>query len=133
MNFEEFNSHSHQTHTVLTLTWPAKFLFHPKIGCFNLKPQYLLNYPSPTNYLYSVQKRSIAAFKSIFKLLGWVLASAGPLRAKFFARSPPLACGSATLAPNFPPKLCTRHVSACFSAYFKTCWGRFDPMLIPVG
>ena len=67
----------------LTLSWPGKFLFHPKIGCFNFKPQYLLNYSSPKNDLYSVRKRSTRAFKSIFKLLGWGLASAGPLRAKF--------------------------------------------------
>ena len=117
---------------VLTLSWPGKILLHPKIRCFNFKPQYLLNYTSPTNDLYSVRKRSIGAFKSIFKLLGLGPASAGPLRAKFFARSSPLACGFAALAPNFAPKLCTRRVSACFSTCFKTCWGRFDPMLIPV-
>ena len=67
-------------------------MFHPKIGCFNFKEEYLLNYSSPKNDLYSVRKRSIRAFKSIFKLLGWGPASAGLLRAKFFARSPPLAC-----------------------------------------
>ena len=117
----------------LTLSWPGKILLRPKIRCFNFKPQYLLNYTSPTNDLYSVRKRSIGAFKSIFKLLGLGPASAGPLRAKFFARSSPLACGFAALAPNFAPKLCTRRVSACFSTCFKTCWGRFDPMLIPVG
>ena len=117
----------------LTLSWPGKILLHPKIRCFNFKPQYLLNYTSPTNDLYSVRKRSIGAFKSIFKLLGLGPASAGPLRAKFFARSSPLACGFAALAPNFAPKLCTRRVSACFSTCFKTCRGRFDPMLIPVG
>ena len=99
----------------LTLSWPGKILLRPKIRCFNFKPQYLLNYTSPTNDLYSVRKRSIGAFKSIFKLLGL-----GP------------ACFAA-LAPNFAPKLCTRRVSACFSTCFKTCWGRFDPMLIPVG
>ena len=27
------------------------------------------------------------------------------------------------LAPDFAPKLCTRRVSDCFSACFKTCWG----------
>ena len=117
----------------LTLSWPGKILLRPKIRCFNFKPQYLLNYTSPTNDLYSVRKRSIGAFKSIFKLLGLGPASAGPLRAKFFARSSPLACGFAALAPNFAPKLCTPRVSACFSTCFKTCWGRFDPMLIPVG
>ena len=117
----------------LTLSWPGKIWFHPKNGCFNFKPQYLLNYTSPTNDLYSVRKRSIGAFKSIYKLLCLGPASAGPLCAKFFARSSPLACGFAALAPNFAPKLCTRRVSACFSACFKTCWGRFDPMLIPVG
>ena len=117
----------------LTLSWPGKILFHPKNGCFNFKPQYLLNYTSPTNDLYSVRKRSIGTFKSINKLLCLGPASAGPLRAKFFALSSPLACGFAALAPNFAPKLCTRRVSACFSACFKTCWGRFDPMLIPVG
>ena len=101
--------------TELTLSWPGKILLHPKIRCFNFKPQYLLNYTSPTNDLYSVRKRSIGAFKSIFKLLGL-----GP--ASF-----------AALAPNFAPKLCTRRVSACFSTCFKTCRGRFDPMLIPVG
>ena len=51
----------------LTLSWPGKFLFHPKIGCFNFKPQYLLNYSSPKNDFYSVRKRSIRAFKSIFR------------------------------------------------------------------
>ena len=86
---------------LLTLSWPGKFLFHPKIRCFNFKPQYLLNYSSPINDLYSVQKRSIGAFKSIFKLLGWGPAGAGPLRTMFFARSSPLACGFAALAPNF--------------------------------
>ena len=79
-----------------------------------------MNYPSTKNDLYSVRKRSIRAFKSIFKLLGWGPASAGHLRAKFFARSPPLACGLAALTPDFAPKLCTRRVSACFSACFKT-------------
>ena len=127
----------HRYHCILsitlTLSWPGKILLRPKIRCFNFKPQYLLNYTSPTNDLYSVRKRSIGAFKSIFKLLGLGPASAGPLRAKFFARSSPLACGFAALAPNFAPKLCTPRVSACFSTCFKTCWGRFDPMLIPVG
>ena len=42
---------------------------HPKIWCLNFKPQYLQNYSSPTNDLYSVRKRSIGAFKSNFKLL----------------------------------------------------------------
>ena len=51
-------------------------MLHPKIRCFNFKPQYLLNYTSPTNDLYSVRKRSIGAFKSIFKLLGLGPASA---------------------------------------------------------
>ena len=101
---------------LLTLSWPGKILLRPKIRCFNFKPQYLLNYTSPTNDLYSVRKRSIRALKSIFKLLGW-----GPASAR------------SALAPNFAPKLCTRRVSACFSTCFKTCWGRFDPMLIPVG
>ena len=118
---------------VLTLSWPGKFLFHPKTGCFNFKPQYLLNYSSPKNDLYSVRKRSTGTFKSIFKLLGWGPASAGPLPAQFFARNPLLACGFAALAPDFAPKLCTRRVSACFSTCFKPFWGRFDPMLIPVG
>ena len=59
--------------TLLTLSWPGKFLFHPKIGCLNFKPQYLLNYSSSTNDLYSVHIRSIRVFKSIFKLLGWPL------------------------------------------------------------
>ena len=105
---------------LLTLSWPRKFLFYPKIVCFNFKPHYLLNYSSPKNDLYSVRTRSTRAFKSIFKLLGWGPASAGPLREKFFAPSPPLACGFAALAPNFAPKLCTRRVSACFSTRFKT-------------
>ena len=43
---------------------------HPKIWCLNFKPQYLQNYSSPTNDLYSVRKTSIGAFKSIFKLQG---------------------------------------------------------------
>ena len=117
----------------VNLELARKNLVPSKIECFNFKPQYLLNYSSPTNDLYSVRKRSIGAFKSMFKLLGWGPASAGPLRETFFERSSPLACGSAALAPNFAPKLCTRRVSACFSACFKTCWGRFDPMLIPLG
>ena len=58
----------------LTLSWPGKILFHPKIGCLKFIPQNLLNYSSATNDLYTVRKRSIRAFKSIFKLLGW-----GPL------------------------------------------------------
>ena len=62
---------------VLTLSWPEKILSHPKIGCFNFKPQYLLNYTSPTNDLHSDRKRSIEAFKSIFKLLGLGPASTG--------------------------------------------------------
>ena len=49
----------------LTLSWPGRFWIHPKIGCLNFKPQYLLNYSSPTNDLYSVRKRSIRAFKSL--------------------------------------------------------------------
>ena len=44
-------------------------MFYPKIGCFNFKPQYLLNDSSPKNDLYSVRKRSTRAFKSILKLL----------------------------------------------------------------
>ena len=58
------------------------FWIHRKISCLNFEPQYLLNYSSPKNDLYSVRKRSISVFKSIFKLLGWGPASAGPLRAK---------------------------------------------------
>ena len=49
-------------------------------ACLNFKPQYLQNYSSPTNDLYSVRKRSIGAFKSIFKLLGWGPASLHWLR-----------------------------------------------------
>ena len=104
------------------------FWIHRKIGCLNFEPQYLLNYSSPKNDLYSVRKRSTRAFKSIFKLLGWGPASAGPLRAKFFARSPPLACGFAALAPEFAPKLCTRlsliafqHVSKHSEAALTQC------------
>ena len=33
-------------------------------------------------------------------------ARTGPMLSKFFARSPPLACGLAALAPDFAPKLC---------------------------
>ena len=44
-------------------------MFHPNIGCFKFKLQYLLNYSSPKNDLYSVRKRSTRAFQSIFKLL----------------------------------------------------------------
>ena len=106
---------------LLTRNGGGNFCMHPKIWCLNFKPQYLQNYLSPTNDLYSVRKRSIRAFKSIFKLLGWGPASAGPLRAKFFARSPSLACGFAALAPDFAPTLCTRGVSGCSSACFKTC------------
>ena len=106
---------------LLTRNGGGNFWMHPKIWCLNFKPQYLQNYLSPTNDLYSVQKRTIRAFKSIFKLLGWGPASAGPLRAKFFAGSPPLACGFAALAPDFAPTLCTRGVSGCSSACFKTC------------
>ena len=43
----------------------------PKVWYLNLNPQYLHNYSSPTNDLYSVRKKSIRAFKLIFKLLGW--------------------------------------------------------------
>ena len=56
------------------------FWIHRKIGCLNFEPQYLLNYSSPKNDLYSVRKRSIRAFKSIFKLLGWGPASLHWLR-----------------------------------------------------
>ena len=44
------------------------FGIHPKIWCSHFKPQYLQNDSSPTNDLYIVPKRSIRAFKSIFKL-----------------------------------------------------------------
>ena len=105
---------------LLTRNRGGIFSIHRKVGCLNFEPQYLLNYSSPKNDFYSVQKKSIRAFKSVFKLLGWGPASAGTLRALFFARSSPLACGFAALAPDFAPKLCTRRVSACFSACFKT-------------
>ena len=85
----------------LTRNGGGNFWMHPKIWCLNFKPQYLQNYLSLTNDLYSIRKRSIRAFKSIFKLLGWGPASA--------------------LAPDFAPKLCTRGVSGCSSACFKTC------------
>ena len=55
----------------LTRNGGGNYWMHPKIWCLNFKPQYLQNYVSPTNDLYSVRKRSIRAFKSIFKLLGW--------------------------------------------------------------
>ena len=113
---------------VLTLSWPGKILLRPKIRCFNFKPQYLLNYTSPTNDLYSVRKRSIGAFKSIFKLLGLGPPSAGPLRAVFCAKF-----SAGVRLRRTGSELCTRRVSACFPACFKTCLGRFDPMLIPVG
>ena len=49
----------------LTLSWPGKIWFHPKNGCLNFEPQYLLNYSSPINDLYSVRKRSIRAFAAL--------------------------------------------------------------------
>ena len=52
----------------LTRNRGGTFCIHRKIGCLNFEPQYLLNYSSPKNDLYSVRKRSIRAFKSIFKL-----------------------------------------------------------------
>ena len=95
----------------LTLSWPGKFLFHPKIGCFNFKPQYLLNYSNPTNDLYSVRKRSIGAFKSIFKLLGW-----GPHWLR-------------TLRQNFArvvSLLAFQHVSKYAGAALTQCWYQWD-------
>ena len=49
---------------LLTRNGGGNFWMHPKIWCLNFKPQYLQNYVSPTNDLYSVRKRSIRAFKS---------------------------------------------------------------------
>ena len=60
------DSNYRQLVEMLTLSWPGKFLFHPKIGCFNFKPQYLLNYSSPKNDLYSVRKRCFAALAPNF-------------------------------------------------------------------
>ena len=108
----------------LTLSWPGNFLFHPKIGCFNFKPQYLLNYSSPTNDLHSVQKRSIGAFKSIFKLLCWGPASAGRLQAK-----PPLPHWLRTLRQNFArvvSLLAFQHVSKHTGAALTQCWYQWD-------
>ena len=96
--------------------WTRKFRIHPKIWCLNFKPQYLLNYSSPSHDLQRVRKKTIRAFNLIFKLLGW-----GP------------ASGFAVLAPDFAPKLCTHRVSGCISECVKTCEGHFDPILIPVG
>ena len=48
---------------LLTRNGGGNFWMHPKIWCLNLKSQYLQNYSSPTNDLYSVQKRSIRVFK----------------------------------------------------------------------
>ena len=58
------------TSLVLTRNRGEIFWIHRKIGCLNFEPQYLLNYSSPKKDLYSVRKRSVRAFKSIFKLLG---------------------------------------------------------------
>ena len=105
----------------LTLGWPGKFLIHRKIGCLNVKPQYLLNYSSPTNDLYSVRKESIRAFKSIFKLARKVF------YAKFSAGVRRRRTGSG---------LCTKTLHAsCLWLLFSMfqSWGCFDPMLIPVG
>ena len=55
----------------LTRNRGGNFWMHPKTWCLNFEPQYLQNYSSPRNDLYSVQKRSIRAFKSIVKLLDW--------------------------------------------------------------
>ena len=55
----------------LTLNGPGHFRIHPKIWCLNFKPQYLLNYSSPTKDSERVRKRTIRAFILIFKLLGW--------------------------------------------------------------
>ena len=92
----------------------------------NFKRQYLRNYTSLTNDLYSVRKKSIRAFKSIFKLLCWGPASAGPSRANFFARSPEPVREEAIstfkfifeLAPDFASKLCTRDVSGLAAVQF---------------
>ena len=111
-----------------------KILFHPKIRCFNFKPQYLLNYTSPTNDLYSVRKRSIGAFKSISKLLGLGPASAVPLRAKFFLREV-LRWRAAspnwlrTLRQNFArvvSLLAFQHVSKHAGAALTQCWYQWD-------
>ena len=129
---ESVQTHFDLAATTLTRNGGENFLMHPKTWCLNFKPQYLQNYSSPTNDLYNVRKRSSRAFKSIFKLLGWVSARAGSLRSKFFARSPALVCGVAALAPDFAPKLCTPCVFDCISACFKTCKGPFDLILSPV-
>ena len=55
----------------LTRIGGGNFWLHSKVWCLNFKPQYLQNFSSPTNDFYSVRKKSIRAFKSIFKLLGW--------------------------------------------------------------
>ena len=62
---------------LLTRVGGRIFGFHPKIWYLNFKSQYLQNFSSPTNDLYSVRKKSIRAFKSIFKLPGWGPASNG--------------------------------------------------------
>ena len=49
-----------------------KFRVHPKIWCSNFKPQYRLNYSSPTNDLQRVGKKAIWACKLILKLLSWL-------------------------------------------------------------
>ena len=93
--------------------WTRKLPIHPKIWCLIFKPQYLLNYSSPTNDLQRVRKKTIRAFNLIFKLLGPLVASPYWLR---------------TLRQKFARLM--------FLAAFqnvKTCEGHFDPILIPFG
>ena len=117
----------------LTLSWPGKILFHPKIRCFNFKLQYLLNYLSPKNDLYSVRKRSIRAFKSTFTLLGWGHARAGPLRANFLREVLRWRAASPhwlrTLRQNFArvvSLLAFQHVSKHAGAALTACWYQWD-------
>ena len=80
----------------LTRNGGGIFWMPPKIWCLNFKPQYLQNYSSPTN--------DFTAFER----------GASGLSNQF------LNCW-AGLASDFAPKLCTRGVSGCSSACFKTC------------
>ena len=127
MQFEKFSIF------LLTLSWPGKILLRPKIRCFNFKPQYLLNYTSPTNDLYSVRKRSIGAFKSIFKLLGLGPASAGPCAQSFLREVLRWRAASPhwlrTLRQNFArvvSLLAFQHVSKHAGDALTQCWYQWD-------
>ena len=112
-NFTKSNNHARKS-----ISWGIKACCnrnkHESPSDLKLKHQIfpvrlLFDYRAST-YFWKLQKNLVPAFNGLNKLS----------TAKFFAQSPPLACSFAALAPDFAPKLCTRRVSACFSACFKT-------------